>query len=32
MKIMQSFLTFFYILDQGYSECQEDDLGGFLGA
>ncbi len=32
MKIMQSFLIFFYILDQGYSECQEDDLGGFLGA
>ena len=31
MKIMQSFLIFFYILDQGYSECQEDDLGGFLG-
>lgn len=32
MKAMQSFLIFFYILDQGYSECQEDDLGGFLGA
>lgn len=31
MKIMQSFLIFFYILDQGYSECQEDDLGRFLG-
>lgn len=29
---MQSFLVFFYILDQGYSQCQEDDLGGFLGA
>lgn len=31
MKAMQSFLIFFYILDQGYSQCQEDDLGGFLG-
>ena len=32
MKTMQSFLIFFYILDQGYNQCQEDDLGGFLGA
>ena len=32
MKAMQSFLFFFYILDQGYSQCKEDDLGGFLGA
>lgn len=32
MKIMQSFLIFFYILDQGYDQCKEDDLGGFLGA
>lgn len=22
----------FYILDQGYNECKNDDLGGFLGA
>lgn len=29
---MQSFLMFFYILDQGYNECKDDDLGGFLGA
>ena len=29
---MQSFLIFFYILDQGYDQCKEDDLGGFLGA
>ena len=26
------FLPFFFILDQGYGECKEDDLGGFLGA
>lgn len=32
MKTMQSFLTFFYILDQGYNNCKNDDLGGFLGA
>ncbi len=32
MKKMQSFLIFFYILDQGYNQCKEDDLGGFLGA
>ena len=32
MKTMQSFLIFFYILDQGYNQCKEDDLGGFLGA
>ena len=32
MKTMQSFLIFFYILDQGYEQCKEDDLGGFLGA
>ncbi|MCM1257749.1 MAG: hypothetical protein NC307_07830 [Roseburia sp.] len=32
MKAMQSFLFFFYILDQCYSQCKEDDLGGFLGA
>lgn len=38
MKIMESFLVFFYILDQcydqckeEYSRCEEDDLGGFLG-
>lgn len=29
---MQSFLMFFYILDQCYNLCQEDDLGGLLGA
>lgn len=29
---MHSFLIFFYILDQGYNQCKEDDLGGFLGA
>lgn len=29
---MQSFLVFFYILDQCYTQCEEDDLGGFLGA
>lgn len=32
MKRMQSFLMLFYILDQCYAQCQEDDLGGFLGA
>lgn len=32
MKAMQSFLTFFYILDQGYNQYNKDDLGGFLGA
>lgn len=32
MKTMQSFLFFFYILDQGYNQCKNDDLGGFLGA
>lgn len=31
MKIMQSFLAFFYILDQGYDQCKENDLGRFLG-
>lgn len=31
MKVMQSFLMFFYILDQCYELCEEDDLGGFLG-
>lgn len=31
MKLMQSFLMFFYILDQCYDRCQESDLGGFLG-
>lgn len=31
MRVMQSFLMFFYILEQCYEECQEDDLGGFLG-
>lgn len=29
---MQSFLMFFYILDQCYDECQENDLGGLLGS
>lgn len=29
---MDSFLIFFYILDQCYVPDQEDDLGGFLGA
>lgn len=29
---MQSFLVVFYILEQGYNQCKEDDLGGFLGA
>lgn len=32
MKTMQSFLLFFYILDQCYDQYKEDDLGGFLGA
>lgn len=32
MNTMQSFLMFFYILDQCYEQCQEGDLGGFLGA
>lgn len=32
MKPMESFLIFFYILDQGYAQHREDDLGGFLGA
>lgn len=32
MKAMQSFLMFFYILDQCYDQCQENDLGGFLGS
>ncbi len=32
MRAMQSFLIFFYILDQCYEQCEEDDLGGFLGA
>ncbi len=32
MRAMQSFLIFFYILDQCYEQCQENDLGGFLGA
>lgn len=31
MKEMQSFLMFFYILDQCYEICPENDLGGFLG-
>ncbi len=31
MRTMQSFLTFFYILDQCYEQCREDDLGGLLG-
>lgn len=29
---MQIFLIFFYILDQSYDQCKEDDLGEFLGA
>ena len=29
---MDSFLVFFYILEQCYILCHEDDLGGFLGA
>ncbi len=32
MRRMQSFLMFFYILDQCYEQCPENDLGGFLGA
>lgn len=32
MRLMQSFLMFFYILDQCYDQCQENDLGGFLGS
>mgnify|MGYP005771858155 CR=1 FL=1 len=32
MKVMQSFLMFFYILDQCYEHCPENDLGGFLGS
>ena len=32
MKAMQSFLMFFYILDQCYGLYPEDDLGSFLGA
>lgn len=31
MRTMQSFLMFFYILDQCYMKCRENDLGGFLG-
>ena len=32
MRVMQSFLMFFYILDQCYEQCPENDLGGFLGS
>lgn len=32
MKVSESFLLFFYLLDQCYDICEEDDLGGFLGA
>lgn len=32
MKTMQLFLMFFYILDQCYNQCKEDDLGGFFGS
>lgn len=32
MRVMQSFLMFYYILDQCYEQCPENDLGGFLGA
>lgn len=32
MEVMKSFLISFYILEQCYEQCQEDDLGGFLGA
>lgn len=32
IKSMQSFLIFFYILDYCYKKCEEDHLGGFLGA
>lgn len=31
MKAMRSFLMLYFILDQGYSKCQDDDLGAFLG-
>lgn len=31
MKKMESFLVLFYVLDQCYEMCQENDLGGFLG-
>lgn len=31
MKVMRSFLAFFYILDQGYDQCKGNDLGRFLG-
>ena len=31
MKTIESFLTFFYILDRIYNHCKENDLGGFLG-
>ena len=27
MKTMQSFLIFFYILDQSYNQCKKDDIG-----
>ncbi len=29
---MDSFFSFFHILDYCYTVCQENDLGGFLGA
>ena len=29
---MKSFFIFFYILDQIFEQCKENDLGGFLGA
>lgn len=32
MRVMQSFLMFFYILDQCYEQCPENDLGVFLGS
>lgn len=32
MRVMQSFLIFFYILDQCYEQCSENELGGFLGS
>lgn len=32
MRVMQSFLMFFYILDQCYEQYPENDLGGFLGS
>ena len=31
MEKMQSFLIMFYMLEQCYEECKEDDLGGLLG-